>query len=391
MEVFILDDLFRRVEVVDRFESCIWTERFSALGDFQLVMHSNPVTKRLLAKGTYLAMNKSKRVMQVENAEDKDDSEGRSLLTVSGRSLESVMTKRTTRTGYNLAPAVLAENYTKTGLPATIARDLIRDFLYDNDLDLENIPYLQPPEITLYRPDTIAEPSTSITAVIENGQLYDELKKLTDAYGLGIRLYRGPDNGKLYCNIYSGNDRTATQVALPAVIFSPGLDNLSESSELSSIENEYNVAYVVGKDRGLIVPTALTDVNVSGFDRKILWVKADDITGVDSVAIDRLTQRGREELSKYKPMQAIDGQLSQNSRYVYDVDYSLGDLVEIRNEEGLTHRMRVTEQIFMDDAQGERSYPTLAADVFITAGSWAAWDTSGVWDTAVGEWNDQPV
>lgn len=392
MEVYILNDSFQRDTVVDRFESCIWTERYSAFGDFQLVMHSTIQSRSLLQKGLRLAMNKSRRVMQIENVEDKDDSEGRSLLTVSGRSLESIMTKRSTRSATILSGGAITESWESVGTPGAIARNLFDRFFRTNpDIVADRIPFIQSPTTTLYPADTILEPTDSITAVIQNSQVYDRIKEICDAYGLGFRLYRGPDNLKLYFNVYAGSDRTSTQVTLPAVIFSPDLENLSNTSEFSSIEEEMNIAYVYGKDKTVVVYGAGVDPSISGFDRKVLTVQATDIVGTTSTAIAALEQKGREELSKYKPLQALDGELPQTSRYVYDVDYSLGDLIELRNDEGSTQRMRVTEQIFVDDAQGERSYPTLAADVFITAGSWSAWDANGVWDTAVGTWDEQPV
>jgi hypothetical protein len=40
MEVYILDSLLRRTEVVDQFESCIWTERFSEHGEFEIDIKS---------------------------------------------------------------------------------------------------------------------------------------------------------------------------------------------------------------------------------------------------------------------------------------------------------------------------------------------------------------
>lgn len=390
MEVYILDELFRRSIVIDRFESCIWTERFSAMGDFQLVMHSTQENRTLLQKGLFLALNKSRRVMVIENVEDKDDSEGRSVLTVSGRSLESVITKRGTRR-LALSGAAGSGSWTSTGTPGYIIRDLFtRHFIDNTAIPQDKISFFQPTSSTLYPADTIPEPAQSITAVIENKQMYDIIKEICDAYGLGFRVYRGPDDQKLYFNVYAGSDRTSTQLTLPAVIFSPDLENLSNTSEFSSIEQEYNVAYIYGLNLSMAVYAVGVDSTVSGFERKVLQIDAADITGTDAAAIAKLEQKGREELSKYKPLQALDGELSQTSKYVYEVDYNLGDLIEIRNDEGSTNRMRITEQIFVDDAQGERSYPTLASDVFITAGSWAAWDVNGVWDTAVGTWDKQP-
>jgi hypothetical protein len=41
--------------------------------------------------------------------------------------------------------------------------------------------------------------------------------------------------------------------------------------------------------------------------------------------------------------------------------------------------MQVSEQIFVCDGEGERSYPTLAINQFIMPGSWLAWDYNQVW------------
>lgn len=390
MEVYILDDLLRRETVIDRFESCIWTERYSALGDFQLVMHSTVQSRSLLTKGTMLAINNSRRVMTIENVENKEDSEGRSMLTATGRSLESVLMNRPNRrTGFDTGgPATV--NWVTTGTPGYIARAIFNTILRDNTtVPSENLPFLTTG--SLYPVGTIAEPDQIVTYELGYGNLYDSIKELVDIYGLGFRLYRGPDNSAIYFDVYAGNDRTASQTSLPAVIFSPDLENLTNTSEFSSIETYKNIAYVIGKNGTRIVYDASASANTSGFNRRVLTVDATNIELPAGTELqDALEARGKEELTKHRALTAMDGELTQDSGYVYGVDYELGDLVEMRNDDGVTNRMRVTEQIFVDDAQGERSYPTLALDVFIQPGTWYAWDSNGVWDTAPGYWEDQP-
>ena len=56
---------------------------------------------------------------------------------------------------------------------------------------------------------------------------------------------------------------------------------------------------------------------------------------------------------------------------------------------GVTNNMRVTEQIFVSDENGTRSYPTLSVDLLITPGSWLAWDANEEWASAVGTWSEQ--
>lgn len=73
----------------------------------------------------------------------------------------------------------------------------------------------------------------------------------------------------------------------------------------------------------------------------------------------KLAQRGREELSKNRRVIAFDGEVSMASAYQYDVHYRLGDVIELQNEDGVREAMRVVEQIFVSDSEGERTYPTL--------------------------------
>jgi hypothetical protein len=379
MEVYVLDDQLRRTAVIDRFESMIWTERYSSYGDFQLVIHSTPQSRGLLVANTWIKINKSRRVMMIENVVNKDDSSGRSLLTITGRSLEALLLGRVNRSSLPTGSAVAM--VTLTGTPGNMARSLFTSYCTTANTNQPNdaIPFYTAGN--LYPTDTIAEPSTSLTLDFEVDWVYNSIKNLLDAYGLGFRLYTGPDDSKLYFNVYSGSDRTTSQTGLPAVVFSPDLENLTDISELTSVEQLKNVAYVMAPNGNLIVYADGVDSSIAGFDRKILFVKADDITLAAGAPLNAaLLQRGKDELSKNKAMYALDGELPKTNKYIYEYDYYLGDLIEMRNNDGLTNNMQVTEQIFVDDSEGERSYPTLTLNEFITPGSWLAWDYNEVWD-----------
>jgi hypothetical protein len=122
------------------------------------------------------------------------------------------------------------------------------------------------------------------------------------------------------------------------------------------------------------------DPAIAGFERRVLLVKADDITDTDApTASAKMIQRGLDELAKNRKVQAFDGEISQYSQYQYGRDYHLGDLLDQRNSDGVANQMQVTEQIFVSDSEGERSYPTLTLTKFITPGSWAAWDPNEHW------------
>jgi hypothetical protein len=371
VEAYILDDQYRRVSVIDKFESFIWTERFSSYGDFELHLHSTRQNKNLLPIGTRLATTESYRVMTVETIIDEIDDEGRALLTVKGRSLESVLLNRLARP--ELVDLTTLPKWELTDVPAELARTIYHEIcglgaLNDGDI-------LPVTEASIFDPDTIPEPTDEITYEIDVISVYEAIKNLADAYSMGFRLVRHPSTGVLYFDVYMGSDRTTQQTTLPAVVFSPGLDNLKNISELSTDVLYKNVAYVISPVGSEIVYALDVDPDISGFDRRILIVKADDLT--DS---DQINRRGTEELAKSRRLSAFDGELSQSSRYKYGTSYNLGDHVELQNGSGAVSTMQVTEQIFVSDKEGERSYPTLSLVSFAVEGSWNEWPPSEAWD-----------
>lgn len=387
MEVYTLDSLLRRVAVIDRFESLLWAERFNSTGDFKLVVPRTQAMIDLLSEGTYLSLNDSVRVMVVENIEKKR-SNGKYYMNVTGRSLEKILLERLARQNWNNTVTTETWDFTDM-LPAAIARSIFQQICVNGLLHTGDIiPYVT--SGTTFPTDTIAEPTTLITLQIPPKTVYAAIKDICDLFELGFRLERDPYMAVLYFNIYAGSDRTTGQSTLPPVIFSENLDNLTDTTEFSSIEDTYNCAYVIAPIGTKIVYADGADDNTAGFDRKVLMVFADDLTSASDVNA-ALEQRGLEELKNHRSFKAFDGEINRYSQYKYGVDYHLGDLVEIRNAEGFSNIMRVTEQIFVSDAEGERSYPTLSINTSITPGSWIAWDFNQVWDDFDLEvWEDLP-
>lgn len=380
MEIYTLDATFKRSQMVEKYESFIWTERWRAWGDFVITLQSTRENRNLLPPGTWIAHKDSHRVMSVETVEDITDDEGRSILRMSGRSLEAILDSRLARN--NLADLTSETKWIFTAPPADIARTIFSDICTDGDLDSGDIlPVVEETPGIVYPIDTYAEPSTPITYEMDPQTLYTALKTLCEVSDMGFRMYRDGDTGDLYFGVYMGSDRSTLQTTLPAIVFSPDLDNLKNTKELTTTAFYKNVAYVISPVGHEVVYALDVDPSISGFERKVLFVRADDITDVvPGDASDRMIQRGTEELAKNRRYTGFDGVISQNSKYKYGIDYFLGDTVDLQSKSGSTSIMRVTEQIFVSDREGERSYPTLSLDRFVEPGSWDAWPPSESWD-----------
>lgn len=379
MEVYILDDLLRRVQVVEQFESLIWADRMTELGDFQMTLFSTAQVKRQLAKGVRLSMNESFKIMTIETIEDKTDDEGRATFTIKGRSFETVLDTRLALA--SLSDTTTVPKWVLTGTPADIARQIFHDICVTGTIDVGDIvPYIV--EGSILPTNLIPEPTDDITYEIEPTTVYNALKTLCDQYFMGFGMFRDYDTGDVYFDIYMGNDRTSRQTDFPAVIFSESLDNLHNTSELSSSALYKNVAYVVSPVGAIMVYGLDVDPSVAGFERRVLLVNATDIDNPDpDVANALMTQRGLQELSKNRMVAAFDGELSQNNSYRPNVDYYVGDLVEVRSSSGSLDIMQVTEQLYVSDEQGEKRYPTFTVYNFITPGTWDARPVADEWDT----------
>lgn len=391
MELYTLDPLLRRTEVIDRFNSLIWTERWAGWGDFELNIQSTYESRSVLTSGTLLAMNMSNRVMKVETIEDGVDSDGIAFRKVKGRSLETLFEDRVARPSTANLTAVPTWDITDT--PGAIMRKIVHDVCVTGVVDLDdrilNMVEMRHPDLDA---DTIAEPIDPIGVKLDPKSVYQPLVDIGNTWLLGFRLLRGENPTQLYFDVYAGVNRTTAQSAKPPVVFSPELDNLTDTNELQTIENEKNVAYVFAKNGFMKVIPADVDPDIDGFERRVLTVNAEDIDLPAGAALDAaMLQRGKEALAEHRAYQAFDGEIRQDSQYKYNRDYFLGDLVEQRNVDGVANQMRVTEQIFVEDREGERNYPTLALNVFVNTGSWLSagdkkWidydaDTTTTWST----------
>jgi len=396
MELYVLDSLLRRTDVVDQYDSLIWTDRFSTAGDFELVTSSTPTARQKFAPGQLLALNLSDRVMQVDSIEDKDDSEGRSLLTIKGPSLEHILGERPARPADNMLAKDPADtNSTElkwifTDTPANVARAIYNAICGTGVYDPNDVLPFSTAASPKYLPDTNELVDAVVKLAVDlSGTVQSNIESICTSYGLGYRIIRDPDTAQLYFHVYGGRNRTSRQTADPAIIFSQDIGNLNETTFLTTTTGRKNVAYVIAPKGSRKVYIEGTSATVSGFDRRVLLVEASDITlSAGQPLQDALEQRGQEELAKYKPLQGMDGEIQQVSGYLYGRDYNLGDTVEIRNPDGVTTEMQVTEQIFSQDESGEKSYPTLTTSLFITPGSWYSGVGAHTWDDSLGTWDD---
>jgi hypothetical protein len=340
--------------------------------------------------------------MILESVDDTVDEQGKATLTLTGHSIEAIFKSRLARNG--LSDLETDPKWILTGTPKEIAEGMVYDIVFAGVNDPGDVIefFLETPD-WIFPADTIPEVLDEVVYEVSPQDLYTALVDLCEVYNMGWRIYREWEFGApLTFGVYMGVDRTSQQTTVPAVVFSPSLDNMQNTTEFSTAANYKNVAYVVSPVGHEIVYGTDVDPGISSYQRRVLYVQADDIQDVDpGDATLRMIQRGQEALAKARVFSGFDGQLSQNSGYSYGggpsfnpfatgaKTYNLGDLVELQSASGSKSIMQVTEQIFVIDTQGYRAYPTLTTKSLVVPGSWdslspiLAWDdidSGTVWD-----------
>lgn len=273
MELYTLDGLLRRTEIVEGYETFIWTERFSNLGELEIIAPSTQQFRNLLASGTMLGLSESKRVMEIQTITDSTDADGSKMLSIKGEELSSVLKHRIAMTS---AAVVKPNTWRATATPRGII-NMLFDYVCRNGSSslTDKLPLLVGG--SLYTDGTLVEDGNTYIVERPTSRLYDAIQEVAEVYDLGFRLYKGDDNGKLYFDVYKGNDRTTSQTVRPPVIFAESLDSLQSVSELASVANSKNVAYVKNGALVTIVYANGTSVETSGFAKRTLYVDATNI------------------------------------------------------------------------------------------------------------------
>lgn len=372
-----LNDALQRVNLIEGFESFIWTERYAAWGEFQIITPSNPYSRNLFRPGIRIGMTGSQRVMRVETLTDTIDNDGKKLLTVTGRSVEHFLDDRVAMPA--LAGTATTPKWTVTGTPGYIARYLFTQICVTGVLSTSDT-IANYHSGTLNPPGNIVEPSSTYTIDFDPDTLYNSIKKVCDIWLLGFRLVKDGDTGNIYFEVYTGNDCTSAQTTRKPVIFAMDMESIDKTSIVRSQSDLKTVAYVFAPNGTAVVYATGFDSTMSMTDRRVLYVDASDISdAAGSGLTTKLNQRGLEQLANYRDVYAFDGEVPNYQPYVYGTDYGLGDLVEEHGPDGGINHMVVTEQIFVSDQEGERSYPTLILYNVIVPGAWTARSASEHW------------
>ena len=268
MDLFVLDTNFNTLGIVDVYNSMIWTDRYWQYGDFELYTAVTQDILDLIKRDYYLWSSHSEHTMIVEDITIKSDTESGNYLTITGRSLESILDRRIT---WGLRS--LSGNF----------QDAIEFLLRDNFI----APSKPERKVENFKFERSTDPN--ITGLTINAQylgenVYDIIQKSCEQRGVGFKITLNNQNQFVF-KLYAGTDRSYNQTAVPYVIFSSRFDNILNSNYMESKSSLKNVTLVGGEGEG--DQKRYTAVgNTSGLARREIYT---DASGLSSETEEDMT------------------------------------------------------------------------------------------------------
>lgn len=270
MDLIVLNKDLDPIVVVDLYESFIWTDRYFRHGDFELYAPIFAETFSIFKKGYYLQRPGSDRAMIIEDIRTNNDIENGDRVTITGRSLESILYRRVIwgqmLFGGNFQDAIEQMLNACIISPSNSNRK-ISNLVFKRSTD---------PRIT----------SLTLDAQYTGDNLYEVIQKLCEERGVGFRVTLNA-NKQFVFELYVGTDRSYDQTDVPYVIFSPNFDNVISSNYTESDSSLKNVALIGGEGDGSARRYTAVG-NLSGLDRREMFVDARDISSEYNVKLSKI-------------------------------------------------------------------------------------------------------
>ena len=323
MEVYLLDDSFDTIEIIDKCITFKATKRFFSPGQFEMSLYSDVGSFRSafaiyepFSKGSYL----------IERIECGD----KGIVKIGGRSLEALLENR-----------ILEGNGRYVGG----AEESVRLAVQRNTTNERALSGLV---------------LGDVTGLVGKGCFNTDYRNLSEFVYSSLRPFGGTYTIELVGSIptfrvITGRDRTRSQNRYPSVVFSESMGNVISGSTRFDVKDSKNIAYVSGSD-GRRVIAAISDQIV---DRREVYVNARDISphefNTDEEYLDALRVRGLETLTRYGGEWKYSGNVIGTR---YGTDYFLGDICDIDTCLGVSFSERITSVEFVFENGTVRSTVT---------------------------------
>lgn len=260
MDLYVLDENLNAVALIDSYNSLIWTDRYQECGDFELEMSVDLDLLDYIKQDRYLWRQDSEHVMIIETLVFTTDEEAGKLVTIKGRSLESILDRRIVWGLKNVTGNLQEE------IEEIFNENIINPSKPERKIDNFIFEYSTDPTITDYTIDT----------QYTGDNIYDLVVDICVEGGFGFKVTLN-ESKQFVFQFYAGTDRSYDQFQNPCVIFSPDFENIVDGEYTADRSTYKNVTLIGGEGEG--AERQYTAVgNVGGLTRRELFTDARDLS-----------------------------------------------------------------------------------------------------------------
>lgn len=344
VDLWIYNENFEALGVVDAYNSLIWANRFRQCGDFEIYVSMSTDLEELLQKGRWVVRPDDDMVGIIENVQIGTDEENGDFLQVTGRCLRQILGRR-----------IIWDQTTISGTAENGLRKLVNEAIISPAVSARKYGKLVLAAAHGY--------TETATAQYTGDNLLEAIEALCASKNYGFKITM--ETARLVLDFYKGTNRAMTQYENPRVIFSEDNDNLRSTTYTLDTTNYKTVALVAGEGEGSArrrVTVERTEDTV-GLHRRELYVDARDLSSnegeISATEYDaQLAERGKTGLAEAPIVQSMEGTIEPMQMYTYKEDYFLGDTVTVINKYGIAVDTQVLEVVEVWDEDGYTCTPT---------------------------------
>lgn len=326
------------VGIIDMAVSIIWHSVYFGVGDFEIYAHATKEHIELLRVDNYVTRPDNQEVGIIERIEIVDDAQNGKMITATGRFAKSILDRRVIyKLSGSYLPTLLIGNI-ESSIRGMVSMNAI-NCPYDQR---RNIPVLALGEQVGFGQEFTDKNGTEIMKQVPCENLLTYTDEVLKEYGLASTVKFDEESRKLLYSIYVGENRGVGGRSAP-IIFSEDFDNLISSNYQYNATTEKNMAIIGGEGEGNARRyVTLTHGANYGLKRREIFVDASSVSQSYKNENDEDQYYTNDEyammlVAAAAPQMAVAeesfvGTLDlQNSQWVYNRDFALGDIVTIQN------------------------------------------------------------
>ena len=347
VDLIVADTKFRKIGVVDVYESLMWERRFYEAGYFSLQATASENNLALIKENYYLIRADALESAIIKHVEITEDTEGRSIINAEGYFLS-----------YLLNGHVIGERLTLSGNVETVMRSLVSRVVM-NSGKADYIPFI--------RLGKSCGTSIKVNTVVAYKDLHEALSVLAMKTGVGFRLRADINEGFMYFECYEGRNLSTGQNNNPQVVFSPDYDTVL-SAPTYMVDDTVTVNSVFAYYSGEL-GTVTVDYNpgkFKGTDKKTVVIEGSPVTYIRdgeevldrNATIASLTALAEEKITE--KIMSFSCSASFTGSLEYKNSYDIGDIVTTEYPEwGVSVTQRIHKVTETYDGAGKQIIPEM--------------------------------